>query len=129
MAGSYRFVGALPPDACMSAIAAGHVYVGLPLEFLRRKRHGWFVHTEAMGRSFYEAIASGTRVVGTRVGRLPELIDDSNGALVAPGDAEAAASELLSQARRGCLDADYARRFRTRFSWRAVFRYRQRFGL
>jgi glycosyltransferase involved in cell wall biosynthesis len=128
--GSYRFLGALPPHECLSVIAASDVYVGLPLELARRKRHGWFVHTETMGRSFYEAVACGTPVVGTQVGGLPELIDDWNGTLIAPGDSGAAAQGLVRHALRGRLNPDRVRRFRTRFSWRAVFlHYRREFGL
>jgi glycosyltransferase involved in cell wall biosynthesis len=127
---SYRFLGALPPHECLSVMAGSDIYVGLPLELERRKRHGWFVHTETMGRSFYEAIACCTPVVGTRVGGLPEVIDAWNGALVEPGDSEAAAHAMVEQAGRGRLDADGVRRFRKKFSWRAMFlRYRREFGL
>jgi glycosyltransferase involved in cell wall biosynthesis len=128
--GSYRFLGPLPPEECLSVIAAGDVYLGLPSELVERKRKGYYLRTETMGRSFYEAVACGTRVVGTSVGGLPELVSDWNGALVGAGDAKAAAAELMRQAGLGRIEAEQVRRFRSRFSWQAVFRgYRQCFGL
>jgi glycosyltransferase involved in cell wall biosynthesis len=128
--GSYHFLGPLAPEACLPVIAAGDVYLGLPSELVEKKRQGYYVRTETMGRSFYEAVACGTRIVGTSVGGLPELVSDWNGALVDPGDPEAAAAELLHQAELGRIEAERVRRFRSRFSWQAVFcRYRQWFGL
>jgi teichuronic acid biosynthesis glycosyltransferase TuaC len=111
-------------------IAASDVYLGMPLELIERKRKGYYLRTETMGRSFYEAVACGTRVVGTSVGGLPELVADWNGALVDAGDTQHAAAELLRQAGLGRIGLERIRYFRSRFSWQAIFRkYRQSFGL
>jgi glycosyltransferase involved in cell wall biosynthesis len=55
---------------------------------------------EGLGLSLQEALLSGCPAVGSRVGGIPELIDDgTNGRLVAPGDSQDLAgglSELMS---------------------------------
>jgi glycosyltransferase involved in cell wall biosynthesis len=51
--------------------------------------------SEGLGRVIIEAMATGTPVIGSRVGGIPELIKDGvNGFLIAPGDAEALAEKL-----------------------------------
>ena len=70
-----------------------------------------------------EHLASGTPLIATRAGALPEVVGDA-GELVAPGD-----SEELAAALRGLLEDDDARvrlavsgleRVRERFAWPAV---------
>ena len=43
-----------------------------------------------------EAVASGLPIVATRVGGIPEIVDESVGVLVPPGDAEALTNAILS---------------------------------
>src|SRR5207248_10173028 len=51
---------------------------------------------EGFGLVLAEAMAAGTPVVATRVGGLPELVEDGvTGALVAPGDPAALAAGVL----------------------------------
>lgn len=52
-------------------------------------------HIEANPVSVLEAIASGIPVVATRVGSVPETVQDGAGFLVDPGDAEAIARRLV----------------------------------
>lgn len=59
---------------------------------------------EPFGRVFVEALAAGLPVVSTRMGGAVEIIDDSCGVLVPPGDAPS-----LAEALRGLI-ADPARR-------------------
>ena len=64
--------------------------------------------------SAIEALASGTPVVATRVGGVPDVVrDELDGFLVEPGDAESAAERLAS------LAADPALRARLGDSGRA----------
>jgi glycosyltransferase involved in cell wall biosynthesis len=51
-------------------------------------------HFEALGLSAIEALACGVPVIATRVGGLPDFIDDTNGRLVAPSDVPALAAAL-----------------------------------
>ena len=58
-----------------------------------------------------EAHAVGTPVIGTRIGAMPEIIDDGvNGALVEPGDWQALAAVLADVANRPGLTIDAWRR-------------------
>jgi glycosyltransferase involved in cell wall biosynthesis len=52
--------------------------------------------TEAFGAVFLEAMAAGVVALGTRVGGIPEIIEDGvNGVLVAPDDPETFGQELV----------------------------------
>ncbi len=51
---------------------------------------------EGMGRVILEAMVQGKPVIATKVGGVPELIEDGqNGLIVAPGDADALASAMI----------------------------------
>jgi glycosyltransferase involved in cell wall biosynthesis len=51
--------------------------------------------SEGLGRVILEAMASGTPVIGSRVGGIPELVEDgARGFLVPPGDESALAEKL-----------------------------------
>lgn len=52
-------------------------------------------HKEAMGIALVEALAAGVPCIATKVGGIPEVIDDSVGRLVAPGDIDGMANEAL----------------------------------
>lgn len=54
------------------------------------------VHPEAFGLTFVEALRAGLPVVTTPIGGAREIVDDSCGLLVPPGDARALASSLRS---------------------------------
>jgi glycosyltransferase involved in cell wall biosynthesis len=105
--GRVRFLGVLLPDRVALAYRAADVLV-LPSE-----REGW-------PNVVTEALASGLRVVASRVGGVPQILGDpapgSLGALVPPRDEEA-----LAKALRTALDtpADRAavRRFAERYGW------------
>jgi glycosyltransferase involved in cell wall biosynthesis len=84
-----------------------------------------FVHptlTEGFGNAVAEAMASGLAVVVTRVGGLPEIVEDGvSGLLVPPGDAAALAAGIEAVARDAAL--------RARLGGRARQRIVERFGL
>ncbi len=80
-----RLVGFVPEERVLaSAYAQASVFV-LPSEY------------EAFGLVLLEAMAQGTPVVSTRVGGIPELVEDGqNGLLVPPGDPRALSEALES---------------------------------
>lgn len=104
-----RFLGARPPDEVATACRAADVLV-LPSE-----REGW-------PNVVTEALASGLRVVATRVGGIPEILGDPApgdlrlGALVPAGDLGA-----LTAALRAVLEAPAdpaaVRTFAKRYGW------------
>ena len=55
---------------------------------------------EMFGMAAAEALSSGTPVVCSNLGGLPEVVPSSAGVLVQPGDAEALAEELIALCRR-----------------------------
>ena len=78
---SVAFLGALPPAELPARYKAARV-VAVP-----SRREGF-------GMVAAEAAASGRAVVAADVGGLPDLVDDTNGVLVLPGDADALAEAL-----------------------------------
>jgi glycosyltransferase involved in cell wall biosynthesis len=82
------FLGPLPQPAVADWIAAADLLC-LPS------------HAEGSPNVVVEALASGTAVVASRVGGIPDLVDDgTNGLLVSPGDPAALAAALASALRR-----------------------------
>jgi len=64
-------------------------------------------HYEPFGRVLVEAMAAGKPVIGTKVGGIPEIIENgTNGLLVAPGSPDALAGAII----RILQDPDMARR-------------------
>lgn len=51
-------------------------------------------HAEGLPIAMLEGMAGGNAVVSTPVGAIPEVVDEDNGVLVAPGDADALAAAL-----------------------------------
>jgi glycosyltransferase involved in cell wall biosynthesis len=78
-----RWTPALPPAGVAAALDEASVLL-LPSR------------SEGLGRVAIEAFCRGRGVVGSRVGGIPDLVeDDVSGILVAPGDAEALAEALV----------------------------------
>ncbi|MBO6027341.1 MAG: glycosyltransferase [Bacteroidales bacterium] len=76
-----RFTGLLQGQDLVDELATGDFFV-LPS------------HYETGGIVLLEAMACGLPVVATRVGALPEIVNDTNGILVAAGDARALAEAM-----------------------------------
>jgi len=67
-----------------------------------------------------EALASGLPVVAPRVGGIPELLDETNGVLVEPGDPAELARGITAALGRKFDRTEIARRARERFGREAV---------
>lgn len=87
-----RFTGLLQGQALAEEVASGDFFV-LPS------------HYETGGIVLLEAMACGLPVVATRVGALPEIVNESNGLLVAPDD-ENALAEAMEQCCHNYRDYD-----------------------
>ncbi|MBI2951818.1 glycosyltransferase family 4 protein [bacterium] len=81
--------------------------------------------SEAFGMSLVEAMATGIPAVATRVGGVPEVVEDGKtGLLVEPGDASALAGAILrlldDEGLRRSMGEAARRRAVERYSWEAV---------
>jgi len=94
------FLGARPHDEMPGLLCSGEIAI-LPSLM------------EATSVAALEAMACERPVVATRVGGLPEIVDDEVGALVAPGDPEALARGVVGLL-EGCDLAGMGRRARER---------------
>ena len=66
--------------------------------------------------SVIESLCAGTPVAGTRIGGIPELIDDQSGVVFEPFDSDAMAAAVTTAMSRPWNHADIARRSLQRFS-------------
>ena len=106
-----EFTGWVDPDALPALVARAHVQV-VPSR------------SEPQGVVVIEALATGTPVIGARVGGIPEMISEGEtGWLVAPNDPAALAaaiSEALTDRERVAAMRERARRSAERFSVRRL---------
>lgn len=112
IAASVRRIGFVPEERLVQAFAEARLFV-LPSDY------------EAFGLVLLEALAQGTPVIASRVGGIPEFIEDGrSGRLIAPADAGSLTEALLSlwddpEARRRM--GDYGRRTVVpKFDWERV---------
>lgn len=113
------FLGSVPYEAMPAVYHAMDAFV-LPS------------HTEGLPRTVLEAQASGTPVIATRVGGVPDVIDDGEtGLLAQPTDVRTIASHITTLAsdadrRRSLADAGQTAVLRT-FSWDELYDRYERF--
>jgi glycosyltransferase involved in cell wall biosynthesis len=109
LAGRVELRGAVPQDELPAVYRSAAVLVNPSL-------------SESFGMSLVEAMACGVPVVATRVGGMPEIVDDGRtGRLVPPGDpaalADALDALLADEPARRALGQAGLRRARERFAW------------
>ena len=112
------FRGKIPPDELQATYARAAVCV-LPSVLDTRG------DTEGLGVVLLEAMNQGTPVIASRIGGIPDIVEDGvSGLLVPPGDADALAAAVRrvrddpALARR--LGEAGRRRLREQFSWQAI---------
>ncbi len=120
-----RLAGRLPDDEVDRLLRSADLFVAPSLY-------------ESFGLIFVEAMRWGTPVVGTRVGGIPEIVEDGvSGLLVSPGDPDGLAAALIAllrdEGRRCRIGAAGRRRVEAEFSAgrmaeRAVAFYSQAIG-
>jgi glycosyltransferase involved in cell wall biosynthesis len=117
-----RFLGAVPEERLPELYRQAAV---LALPSVHRTCYGRHIAVvELLGLVVLEAMASGTPVVCSRVGGLPEIVEDGvNGFLVEPGDVEALHERLAEILGDRALAARMGRNARElaleRFTWSA----------
>ncbi len=107
VAGRVRFTGLLRLDEVPPLIAAADTLVMPSL-------------SEGMPLAVLEAFASGTPVVGTTAGGIPELVSDERYGILAPPADAAAFAEAMAAAMDRTWDADLLRARAAEFSWPRV---------
>jgi glycosyltransferase involved in cell wall biosynthesis len=108
-----RFTGRIPLPAVADEFSRADVFC-LP------------THLEPFGIVFIEAMAYAMPVVSTRIGALPDLVEDGvNGYLIAPGDVDTLAARLTAllsdRNRLATMAAESRRRYDNCYSWDSVF--------
>ncbi|MBX5492124.1 MAG: glycosyltransferase family 4 protein [Chloroflexi bacterium] len=117
-----RFVVPAPEPVLPALYRQARVFV---LPSVHRTVYGRTVRVaELLGLSVLEAMASGTPVVASRLGGIPEIVDDGvTGFLVPPGDVEALRERLAYLLERprlaAAMGAAARERVLDRFTWRA----------
>ncbi len=105
------FAGYVPSADIYDEYAQAEIFCGLS-------------RSEAMGNVFLEASAAGCAVLATRVGGIPEIIEDQRtGLLVEPDDAAAAAAalkRLLTDADLRMRLSEAATRDKQRYDWGVI---------
>lgn len=107
LAGRVRFLGERPKDEVAALMRAADLFVLPSL-------------AENLPVVLIEAQASGLPAVATRVGGVPELIDDATGILVPPADPAALAAAIREALARDFDGAALAARARDRYGYDAV---------
>jgi glycosyltransferase involved in cell wall biosynthesis len=123
--GPVTFAGAVADDE-LARLMRRHAVLALPsVEHTCYGRHAPV--SELLGLTVIEAMASGTPVICSRIGGVPEVVEDgSTGLLVPPGDVDALhdalAKLLLDRSRREAMGRAARDVACERFTWKACAR-------
>lgn len=119
--------GARSIEDMPSIFRKAYLFLHMPVHLEKQERGSSYIHTETMGRCLCEAQASGLPVVATRVGGVPEIVEDNvTGFLVPEKDYITAADCLSRLVKDHELRQKMARNARNRveelFDWSIVFK-------
>lgn len=118
------FLGKLSNEQVLEEIGAADYYLQLSKDLTVPVRGGSYVHTEGMGRSILEAIASGVYVIALDTGALSEIVTTARGQLLpceaSPAELSEAIGKIISQGPHRLTPTD-------EFAWEKVFASYQRY--
>ena len=112
------FLGKLSNEQVLEEIGAADYYLQLSKDLTVPVRGGSYVHTEGMGRSILEAIASGVYVIALDTGALSEIVTPARGMLLPP---DASPSELSSAIGKIITQGPHRPPPTDEFAWERVF--------
>ncbi|MFA4887114.1 MAG: glycosyltransferase family 4 protein [Candidatus Nanoarchaeia archaeon] len=106
------------------------IFLHMPIHLEKHERGSSYIHTETMGRCLCEASASGLPIVASRVGGVPEILQDGEtGFLVPERDYVTAANRLVelihNPATRLAMGTKGRTRAETFFDWKIIFQIYQ----
>ena len=106
------------------------IFLHMPIHLEKHERGSSYIHTETMGRCLCEASASGLPIVASRVGGVPEIVQDGEtGFLVPERDYVTAADRLVELIRNSTMRRVMGTKGRTQaetfFDWSIIFQIYQ----
>jgi glycosyltransferase involved in cell wall biosynthesis len=106
-------------EEVLESILSSDYYIQFSSEYVRKVKGGNYIHAEGMGRTILEAICSGTYVITTKTGAVPEIINSENGLLLDIENEEKIilSLEQLILERPKSIEQDYSH-----YSWSHYFK-------
>jgi glycosyltransferase involved in cell wall biosynthesis len=112
------FPGVFTNEQVLVSMIDSDFYVQLSTEYETILQGGSYIHAEGMGRSILEAVSTGTFVITTRTGALPEIISEQEGILV-----DVTNTPLMVRLIEGLiLDTPRIKKPTNNYSWQNYFR-------
>ena len=111
------FLGELNNSAACKEISNADIYMQLSKDQITEVTGGSYIHSEGMGRSILEAIASGTFVIAGKSGALSEIVKSKQGLLLELDDIKKMADKVEQ-----IIKYPPAKRvIQTKFDWSKIF--------
>lgn len=125
-----RLLGAQRIEDMPIYFRSADIFLHMPIYLEKHERGSSYIHTETMGRCLCEASASGLPIIASRVGGIPEIVqDDETGFLVSEKDYVTAANRLVNLIHNPTTRRTMGTKGRTRaetlFDWNIVFKIYQ----